>query len=92
MKFDTGFLESFEESKDLVYTHASKLLTDHPDYKFYIVGYVQFDILSILICSATTKSFVKALAGWGTCCSGSLGLVSERQAVYAEKPKSIYIR
>ncbi|GAB5586518.1 hypothetical protein Unana1_01418 [Umbelopsis nana] len=47
-KIHRGFLESFEESKDLLLSHASKLLTDHHDYTFYLVGHSLGGALAVL--------------------------------------------
>ena len=40
-----GFYAAFKEASSLIYTSASALMTSHPTYKFYVVGYVLFFII-----------------------------------------------
>ncbi|KAG2187107.1 hypothetical protein INT44_004777 [Umbelopsis vinacea] len=39
-KIHLGFLQSFQESKDIIFSHATQLMNAHPDYTFYVVGCV----------------------------------------------------
>ncbi|CAO3682269.1 unnamed protein product [Umbelopsis ramanniana] len=47
-KIHLGFLQSFQESKDIIYSQATKLMNAHPDYTFYVVGHSLGGALAVL--------------------------------------------